>query len=286
MAALAVGPTAMAQHILEPSEHGSYEAYEGPPNAERAGISFFSLPVLRSGASVKWRIDYEVCNPISDHGIGFNWVEPGFAISRYQNWIGLAPRKCSYVWSDAWAVVRMDQTELLRNNGNSLEPAAYLRCPIDICNGDKHEILDSDSINEIGQRATVIDSRTGETYPIELSQGTLHGDTKVQYTFEWRGQSGIVVQIFPELDFEEISLEGYSPEAAGSYIKSGEEIFESWSENYSRRSALFLVADLRESPSGEANISIPADELNFRQSIVAIIDDDGNFIIGMKGLDL
>lgn len=41
LTALGAGPAAMAQHILEPLEQGDYEALEGPPNADRAGISFF-----------------------------------------------------------------------------------------------------------------------------------------------------------------------------------------------------------------------------------------------------
>lgn len=276
----------MAQHILEPLEQGDYEALEGPPNADRAGISFFSQPSFRSEPNGMWRIDYEVCNQVSDHGIGFNWVEPSFAISRYHRWVGLAPRQCSYVWSDAWAVVSMDRTELVRNNGNSLQPAAYLRCPIDLCSGDENGILDSDQVTEMGLRATVIDSRTGDTYPIELSQRTRQAEAEVQYSLEWSGQNGIVVQIFPELIFEEIAPEEYLSEASGSYVTSGEAVFRSWDDNYSQQSALIVLADLADAPTGEATITLSADGLNFRQSFVAIVDYDGSLIVGLKGLDL
>jgi hypothetical protein len=265
-----------------PSENDIPPPLSGP---EGQGIASREYTSYLEHSDPGWFAIYEICNS-AESPIGFSWIEPSFAVSRFTEGRGIATDTCATHRRGPYSVEPIATPDTtLKFNPDQLFVGAYLPCPlVKECTSEESRLrLQVEQAEQIRVEAIMPDTSTGTPIPYELSITYRRNQEITLISSNWGIGAGAVVVVFPEVNFQELPSTEFDVLPVGEIINLENQAVQDILGEIDPESAAVRLADVPEGGQGDAALSFQAGDLFFERNAFVISDQLGEPLIVLNG---
>ena len=253
------------------------------PDDQRGSLREYTSYLEHSESG--WYAFYEICNS-TEHAIGFSWIEPSFAVSRYTEGIGIASGTCATHTRGPYSLEPIATPDTaLKFNPGQLFVGAYLPCGFaNECTSEEGRIrLQVERAEEIRFKAIMTVSSPGRQIPYEFSVTYQLNQESALVSSNWDVGAGAVFVIFPEVNYQELPSTEFDVLPVGEAINLENQAFQDILGEIDPDSAAVELDYLPEGGQGDAALSFDADDLFFESNAFVVSDRFGEPLIVLNG---